>query len=167
MSLQYRTSLFAFLGITLLWIVVLTRVWAAVYHGRGSVGGFSLHTTVVYLTLGNLQAYLIITPLAHILADRVRTGEVLFDVSRPIGLPGQMLALQAGRSLVQIAAILVVAPLAGLLGGLSAPAGMAAGLLYPLALLFGLLLNTMLALLVGLSAFWTVDNMALATLFRF
>jgi ABC-2 type transport system permease protein len=58
-------------------------------------------------------------------------------------------------------------PVAGLLGGLSAPAGLAAGLLYPVALVLGWLLNALLTLLIGLSAFWTVDNNGLATLFRF
>jgi ABC-2 type transport system permease protein len=167
MGLRYRTAVFASAAATLLWILLLTRVWTAAYRDRPTVAGFTLEATVVYLTLANLQAIVLNSPLSYLMASRVRTGEVLFDVSRPLGYPGQMLALQAGQSVVQIGVMVVVLPLAGLLGGLSAPAGVAAGLLYPVALLLGLVLNALLTLLVGLSAFWTVDNQGLATLFRF
>jgi ABC-2 type transport system permease protein len=166
-GLRYRVSLFASAIATLLWILLLTRVWTAAYQGRATVAGFTVETTVVYLTLANLQATVINSPLSYIIAGRVRTGEVVFDVSRPLGYPGQMLALGAGQSLTQIAVMILVLPVAGLLGGLSAPAGLSAGLLYPVALVLGWLLNALLALLIGLSAFWTVDNNGLATLFRF
>jgi ABC-2 type transport system permease protein len=166
-SVQYRAGIFSAAAVMVVWVLLLTRVWTAVYHGRLTVAGFDLHTTVVYLTLANLQAAVINSPLSYVMAFRIRSGEVLFDVSRPIGYPGQMLALQAGQSLVQAAVVLLAAPLAGLAGGLSAPAGMAAGLTYPIALLLGWVLNALLALLVGLSAFWTVDNQGFATLFRF
>lgn len=166
-GLQYRVTVFASAVVTLLWILLLTRVWAAAYEGRPTVAGFSLESTVVYLTLANLQAIVLNSPLPYVIAGRVRTGEVLFDVSRPLSFPGQMLALQAGQSMTQTAIMVLVSPVAGLIGGLSAPAGLAAGLLYPVALLLGWLLNALLALLIGLSAFWTVDNLGLATLFRF
>ena len=165
-SLEYRGALYAFLGVTLLWIVALTRVWTAVYHGRSTVAGYPLHTMVVYLTLANLQGMLLQSPLSFLVANRIRSGEVVFDVSRPIGYPGQMLALRAGQSLAQIGLAVLVTPLAAVLGGLS-PAGTAAALGYLLALILGWLLNAMLALLMGLSAFWTVDNLGLTTLFRF
>jgi viologen exporter family transport system permease protein len=165
-SLQYRIFVFASAGGALLWILILTRVWGAAFAGRSTVAGFTAADTLVYLT-ANLQAIVINSPLPYIIANRVRSGEVIFDVSRPLGYPGQMLGLQAGQSVVQLAIMLVVAPVAAFIGGLSAPAGLAAGLLYPVALLLGGLLNALLSLLVGLSAFWTVDNGGLATLFRF
>ncbi|GIE94344.1 ABC transporter permease [Paractinoplanes rishiriensis] len=167
MALQYRVVIFAFAFVTLLWIVLLTRLWTAAYQDRPAVAGFTLDQMVVYLTLSSLQAMIIISPLAHIIAGRVRSGEVVFDVSRPLSYPGQMLALQAGQTLTQTSIVLLVAPLAALLGGLAAPASAAAGLLYPVAVLFGWLLNALLTFLIGLSAFWTVDNMGLSTLFRF
>ncbi|MFI1988949.1 ABC transporter permease [Actinoplanes sp. NPDC020271] len=167
MRLQYRSMIFASTAVTLLWIVLVTRVWSAAYQGRDTVAGLTLESTVVYLTLANLQAVVVNTPITWIMASRVRSGEVLFDVSRPLGYPGQMLALQAGQSMIQIAVTVVVAPFAALLGGLSAPAGAAAGLLYPVALLFGWVLNALLTLLVGLTAFWTVDNLGISVLYRF
>lgn len=165
--LQYRSTVFASMAVTLLWIVLVTRVWSAAYQGRDTVAGMTLQSTVVYLTLANLQAAVINTPVTWIMASRVRSGEVLFDVGRPLGYPGQMLALQAGQSLVTVGVTLLVAPVAGLLGGLSAPAGVAAGLLYPVALLLGWALNALLTVLIGLTAFWTVDNMGIAVLYRF
>lgn len=167
LGLQYRTVVFAFAAVTVLWILLLTRMWTAAYHGRATVAGFTLDGLVVYLTLANLQAIVINSPLAFTIAGRIRSGEIIFDVSRPVSYPGQMLALQAGQTLTQAAVVVVVAPIAGLLGGLSSPTGLAAGLLYPVALLLGWLLNALLAFLVGLSAFWTVDNVGLATLYRF
>jgi ABC-2 type transport system permease protein len=167
MALQYRVVIFAFAFVTVLWIVLLTRVWTAAYQDRPVVAGFTLDQMVVYLTMGNLQAVIINSSLAYIISGRVRSGEVMFDVSRPISYPGQMLALQAGQTLTQATLLVLVVPLAGLLGGLSAPATAAAGLCYPFALLAGWLLNALLAYLIGLSSFWTVDNLGLSTLFRF
>jgi ABC-2 type transport system permease protein len=166
-GVQYRLAQLFNAFAILIWILLLTQVWQAAYRGRPMVGGLTLETTVVYLTLANLQATVIDSPLSWFMAGRVRTGEVLFDVSRPIGFPGQMLALQTGQSLTQAAVMLIVSPLAALIGGLSAPAGLAAGLLYPVALLLGWLLNALLALLIGMSSFWTVENTGLSTLFRF
>ncbi|BCY12166.1 ABC-2 family transporter protein [Actinoplanes sp. L3-i22] len=165
--LQYRSTIFASMTVTLLWILLVTRVWSAAYQGRDTVAGLTLESTIVYLTLANLQAVVINTPITWIMASRVRSGEVLFDVSRPMGYPGQMLAMQAGQSMLQIAVMLVVTPVAALLGGLSGPAGLAAGLLYPVALLLGWVLNALLTLLIGLTAFWTVDNLGISVLYRF
>ncbi|GAA2689694.1 ABC transporter permease [Actinoplanes palleronii] len=165
--LQYRITIFASAAVTLLWILLVTRVWSAAYQGRDTVAGLSRESTVVYLTLASLQAIVINSPLMWIMAARVRSGEVVFDISRPLGYPGQMLALQAGTSVTQIAVTLLVVPLAGLIGGLSGPAGLAAGLLYPVALLLGWMLNGLLSLLIGLTAFWTVENTGIAVLYRF
>ncbi|MEV6349286.1 ABC-2 family transporter protein [Actinoplanes sp. NPDC051851] len=166
-AMQYRTALFSSPVVTLIWILVLTRVWSQAYQGRPVVAGFTLQTTIVYLTLASLQAVVIDSPLPFVIAGRVRTGEVIFDVNRPIGFAGQMLALQAGQTGTQLIVVLAAAPLAAWIGGLAAPAGVTAGLLYPVALLAGLVLNALLGLLIGLSAFWTVDNWGLSTLYRF
>lgn len=63
-------------------------VWAAVYDGRSSVDGLSLDTLIVYLTLVNLQMFLMTTPIAQHIHSRIRTGVVFFDFMRPIGYPG-------------------------------------------------------------------------------
>ncbi|AEV85901.1 hypothetical protein ACWT_4882 [Actinoplanes sp. SE50] len=165
--LQYRSTLFASIAVTLMWIVLVTRVWSAAYRGREVVAGLTLQATVVYLTLANLQAMIINSPITWIMANRVRTGEVVFDVGRPLGYPGQMLAMQAGQSVIQTAAMVIAAPVAGLLGGLSRPAGVTAGLLYPVALLLGWVMNALLTMVVGMTAFWTVDNLGIAVLYRF
>lgn len=165
--LQYRSTIFASVAVTLLWILLVTRVWSAAYQGRDTVAGLTMESAVVYLTLANLQAVVINTPITWVMASRVRSGEVLFDVSRPMSYPGQMLAMQAGQSLIQIAVMVLVAPLAALLGGLSGPADAAAGLLYPVALLLGWVLNALLTLLIGMTAFWTVDNLGISVLYRF
>jgi ABC-2 type transport system permease protein len=165
--IQYRVAVLASTAVTLLWILLVTRVWTAAYQDRETVAGLTLQSTVVYLTLANLQAVVLNSPLPWIISDRVRTGQVLFDVSRPLGYPGQMLALQAGQSLTQAVVTLAAVPVAGLLGGMSGPAGLTAGLLYPIALLLGWALNALLALLIGLTAFWTVENAGIAVLYRF
>ncbi|GLW27838.1 ABC transporter permease [Actinoplanes regularis] len=165
--LQYRSTVLASVVVTLVWILLVTRVWSAAFQDREVVAGLTLESTVVYLTLASLQAAVINTPVTWIMSSRVRSGEVLFDVSRPLGYPGQMLALQAGQSMIQVAVMVLVTPVAGLLGGLSGPAGLTAGLLYPVALVLGWVLNALLTLLIGLSAFWTVDNVGITVLYRF
>jgi ABC-2 type transport system permease protein len=166
-QLQYRAAIFARLGVALVWLLLLTRVWTAVYHGRSTLGGLDLHTTVVYLTLANLQGMILNSPLSYVMANRVRTGEVLFDVQRPVGFLRQMLATEAGTSIVQVGLSVLALPAAALVGGLSLPAGPVAGVGYLVSLALGWVLNSLISVLVGLSAFWTVDNMGFAVLFRF
>jgi ABC-2 type transport system permease protein len=166
-SFQYRVFLFASIGVTVIWVLMLSRIWTAVYRGRPSLAGFDLHTTIVYITLANLQTLVLGSVLAYVMSNRIRGGQVVFDLGRPIGYLGQMLALHGGNSLLSLGFALVAAPFAALAGGLDAPASVTAGACYLLALILGWTLNAAIALLIGLTAFWTVNNEGFSTLMRF
>lgn len=165
-ALQYRAALLARAGITVVWVLLLTRVWTAVYQGRDTVAGFDLRAAVTYLTLANLQAAVLASPISMVMSTRVRTGEVVFDLTRPVGYLGQMVAMQAGQTATTLAVVLVAAPVAALVGGVQPPAGPAAVLGFVAALGVGWLLSTLLDVLVGLAAFWAVDIMGFAVLYR-
>jgi ABC-2 type transport system permease protein len=165
-ALQYRAALLARAAITVVWVLLLTRIWTAVYQGRDTLAGFDLPAAVTYVTLANLQASVLTSPVSAIMSSRVRSGEVLFDLIRPVGYLGQMVALEAGHAATTLGVVLLAAPAALLVGGVQAPAGPVAVLGYLVTLALGWLLSTLLDVLVGLTAFWAVDIMGFAMLYR-
>lgn len=155
---QYRVMVLCMVLVSVVQVFVLARVWEAVYAGRGEVQGFSLRETIVYLTLANLQAaFLLSSRVSYIIAFRVRDGTVVFDVSRPVGFVGQMVAVSAGRAVVTLLFVALAAPLAFWAGGISAPASPTAALAYAVSLLLAWAINALVAVAVGLMAFWTME----------
>src|ERR671917_1255399 len=87
----YRASVITTAMLVVVEVFLLRMIWTSVYDGRSSVDGLSLDALIVYLTLVNLQMFLMTTPLAQQIHSRIRTGVVFFDFVRPIGYPRQML----------------------------------------------------------------------------
>ncbi len=155
--LQYRVAVLSSAALSVVWILLLTRVWTAVYGERGLVEGFDLETLIVYLTLVNLQNVIMSNSVTRIITERVRVGTVLFDIARPMPLISQLIAQQAGQSVGVCGFVLLAAPFAALVGGLAPPADLGAAVTYPVALTLGWLINTLLAILVGLATFWAME----------
>ncbi|RZS91033.1 ABC-2 type transport system permease protein [Motilibacter rhizosphaerae] len=156
--LQYRVMVFVMVGLSLVQVLVLTRVWHAVYSGRAEVGGLPLRETIVYLTLTNLQAGLLMpSSVDFLIGLRIRTGHVVFDVSRPYGYVGQMVAMSGGRQLAVLAFMLLGAPLGFWIGGISAPHSAGAAVAYAVALAVAWAIYAQVSVLVGLSAFWLTE----------
>ncbi len=165
-ALQYRLGIAAQVAATLVSLLVVVQIWTAAYGGRASVDDIPLEDMKVYLTLANLQGALVAISVSQDIAERVRSGVVFFDVSRPVPYLGQMLALQVGQSLAVLGVTLVAAPIAALVGGLAPPASGPAALAYAVALLLGWLINALIGLLIGVAAFWAVDIGGFDMLYR-
>jgi len=163
----YRASVITTAGLLVVEVFLLRMIWTSVYDGRSSVDGLSLDVLIVYLTLVNLQMFLMTTPIAQHIHSRIRTGIVFFDFVRPIGYPRQMLGIQAGTTIGQATLLLPAIPAAFLAGAISGPAGTAAAFAYALSLLLGYGIAVLLAMLLGMAAFWTTEISGIATFYRF
>lgn len=163
----YRASVFTTALLLVVEVFLLRMIWTSVYGGRSSVDGLSLDALIVYLTVVNLQMFLMTTPIAQHIHSRIRTGVVFFDFVRPIGYPRQMLGMQAGTTLGQASLLLPAVPVAFLAGAISPPAGTAAAFAYSLSVLLGYLIAVLLALLLGMAAFWTIEISGITTFYRF
>jgi len=163
----YRASFITTAVLLVVEVFLLRMVWTAVYDGRSSVDGLSLHTLIVSLTLINLQMFLMTTPIVQHIHSRIRTGVVFFDFVRPIGYPRQMLGIQAGTTVGQASLLLPAIPAAFLAGAIAPPAGTGAALAYALSLILGYAIAVLLALLLGMAAFWTIEISGIALFYRF
>lgn len=166
-ALVYRANLvFNLLGV-LLQIYLLKVVWTAVYAGRGSVSGISLGVLVPYLTLTNLQLWLLSPFLTTFLQQRVKDGLVALDLTRPVGFLGQLLAQQFGITAGIAPFVVAALPLTLVIGELRLPASVAAAVLYAASLILAYLIVVLLGLLLGLVAFWTFEVTSFLTMYVF
>jgi ABC-2 type transport system permease protein len=154
---MYRFNLIVALVMVLLQVFLLKTVWAALYANQLSVDGFSRHILVTYLTLANLQMWVLYPSIFGAVRARVHSGAIAHDLVRPIGFPGQMLAQQLGTTLGAVPFLALTLPLAALAGGLQLPASLAAAGCYMISLILAYMVMALLGLLLGLLAFWTVE----------
>lgn len=163
--LAYRTRFFFSALQIIVQIYVLRVVFTSVYAGQGSVDGITLRTTVVYLTLANLQGFFSSSFLDYFIRSRVREGKIASELARPAGFLGQMLALQIGSTLAMLPLLVVAFPLAWLVGGMSGPASAGYGALYAVSLALAYVIIVLLGLIMGISAFWTLETTGIAMIY--
>ncbi len=157
MVLAYRTSLaFDLLGL-LLKVYLLNMVFTAAYAGRGTINGIHLNQVITFVTLANLQVWLLFPIIARYLYGRIRQGQVAFDLARPVPILGQLLAHQVGATAARFPVVLLSMPLIMIVGGLEPPPSATAGLLYLLSLALGYLITVLIALMIGLLGFCTIE----------
>jgi len=163
----YRVGLLFNVASILIQVYLLKVVWTAVYAGRSSVGGLGLPTLITTLTLANLQLWVMAPFIANYLYQQVYNGKIALDLARPVGFLSQMLALQAGYTVGLIPYVVLAFPAAWLLGGLQPPASALDALLYVVSLALAYLISVLLGLLLGLSAFWTLEMGGFLGMYRF
>jgi ABC-2 type transport system permease protein len=166
-AFTYRVNLAMELVGVLLKIFLLKVVWIAVYAGQGAVEGVELRHVISFITLANLQMWLIFPLLAWHIQERIREGQIAVDLARPVPFLGQLLANQVGGTLAVAPFAALAFPLALLVGGLEPPASATAGLLYLVSMLLAYLVTTLLGMLMGLIAFWTLQAEGLQAIYGF
>jgi ABC-type uncharacterized transport system permease subunit len=163
----YRAGLVFNVASILIQVYLLKVVWTAVYAGRSSVGTLGLQTLITTLTLGNLQLWVIAPFIANYLYQRVYEGKIALDLARPVGFLSQMLALQVGYTVGIVPFVLLALPVALLIGGLQPPSSALAAALYLLSLALAYLISVLMGLVLGLSAFWTLEIGGFLGMYRF
>ena len=98
----YRANLFFGLISPLVIIFVVRALWTALYAGSPSHNGIPIEVTLTYAVITRAIYPLFPNSLISYLNGRVRSGNIIFDISRPISLPTQLFALELGRSLAAL-----------------------------------------------------------------
>jgi ABC-2 type transport system permease protein len=163
----YRFNILFWMLETVMRIYILGVVWTTVYREQGGVAGLALDDLITYLTLANLQLMVTYPIVGEMIQTRVREGLIAIDLARPVPLLGQLVSQQIGATLGLMPPLLLVLPLAFLLGSLRLPSSPEAALLYlaSTALAYAILVE--IALLLGLLAFWTVETWAFNGIYQF
>ncbi|ANW21769.1 hypothetical protein BB341_02195 [Streptomyces clavuligerus] len=166
-AMTYRQNTFLLLMIVILNIFILSRLWTTLFEGRDAIGGMSQDTFLLYITIVNLQSWVFTNVSVHqYVYQRVRTGEVVFDLMRPVGFLPQLMAHMAGAHLFMALSVLVALPVVFWVGTLGAPASATAFALYLPSFLAGYVISVLLALLLALVAFWTVETSGFTVLYQ-
>ncbi|HEV8229247.1 MAG TPA: ABC-2 family transporter protein [Candidatus Limnocylindria bacterium] len=163
----YRFNLVLQLVGLLLQIFLLRVVWTAIYADRAAVDGIDLVALLTYLTVANLQIYLIYPEGGELLQQRIREGKVALDLARPVGLIEQLVAQHVGYTLGFLPFVLATIPVAFFVGVLRPPASVEAALLYLAGLVIAYVVILLIGLLLGMIAFWTLETGGLWAIYRF
>jgi ABC-2 type transport system permease protein len=153
----YRVNVIFATFLTGLQIYLLTVVWKAAYGGRTEVDGIAIEQLLVYLTLANLQLRFLRPEMDFHIQQRIREGQIGFDLSRPVGYPSQLMAGAVGEMVGLLPFLVVAFPVALIAGELTAPASVEAGFGYAAALFLAWIVAALLVLLIGLVSFWTLE----------
>ena len=139
---------------------MLAYVFLAVYRVRDDVGGYSEAdaVTFVWLTQAVLSVVASFGPSWSELALRVRSGDIVTDLRRPLDLQRALLAEDAGRALYQLF-FRAVPPFAlgALVFDVVAPTDPARWLLFAVSVACAVVVSFGVRFLVNLSAFWLLD----------
>jgi ABC-2 type transport system permease protein len=163
----YRGEVIGGLLVVLFRILLLKAVWTAAYAGRTSVDGVPLPDLITFVTLGNLQLVLMRPMLVWYLQQRIHEGQIGLDLARPVPFLGQLFAQQVGATAGLVPFVVLSVPLAFLVGNLAPPASPAAAIAYLASLSLAYLISTLIGLLMGLVAFWTVQTLGVGVIYEF
>lgn len=165
-AIVYRANTFFLLVLMVLQIFILRKVWTALFAGQSTVDGLSLHALLVYLTVANLQTWILQDPTVNrYMHQRIREGQIAFDLVRPTGFVPQMYAHIAGSSVAVASVGLIALPFIAFAGVLAPPPSGEALAAYVVSLVLAYVLSTLLTLILGMVAFWTMEVSGLTMLY--
>jgi len=95
----YRANMIFQLAGVIVQVYLLKAIWTAIYLHSSNSNHVQLSVLISYLTLANLQTWVLTPKITDVLQDRIRTGDVALDIAKPINFPARLMAQQFGISL--------------------------------------------------------------------
>ena len=143
-------SVFGFIRVSVL--------FAAIGAAGGTLAGYDDRTVATYVWLGQAMLAAVALFGSTELADRVSSGEIAVDLSRPVDLLAAYWASDLGRAVFQLLARGLPPLLIGALTvGLALPGSWTAYPLGVLSLFLGISISFLIRFAVNLIAFWALD----------
>ena len=158
-TLTYRFELWMELLINVLFMLVYVYLWKALYTGRTSVEGYDLSRILTYIVVSQtLLTFTFTLRIARIIEEKVRTGEVVTDLMKPIDFQLMTLATAAGTS--SHTALFNMLPKFLLFYGafgLSLPSSLLTVFLFIISVVLGYVILFSIEFIIGIFAFWVVE----------
>ena len=158
-TLTYRFELWMELFINVLFMLVYVYLWKALYTGQTSVEGYDLNGILTYIVVSQtLLTFTFTLRVARIIEDKVRTGEVVTDLMKPVDFQLMTLATAAGTS-THTALFNMLPKFLLFYGvfGLSLPGEPLTVLLFIISVVLGYVILFSLEFIIGIFAFWLVE----------
>ena len=156
----YRSELVARIIQMVLFMGVFMALWTAAYgvSGREDLQGYTLIEMVWYLAMTETITLSCSRVFVEI-SEAVKAGDLAYTLARPLSYPFYQLANSLGNSAPRFLLNLLTAAVVVTLG-IRQVAGSPAGLVAFLGMAtLALLLDSLIAVLIGLSAFWIEEVM--------
>ncbi|AXE38736.1 ABC transporter permease [Acidipropionibacterium virtanenii] len=156
-SWAYRIDLASGIAGLLIQVWLLKVVWTTVYGNSTTVRGIDRTQAVSYAVLAAcIQTALMPWQFSGLNA-RVRTGQIGIDMTRPLGLIGQVLAQNAGTLAGRLPITAIGIAWAVVIGALALPPQVGTLGLWILSTLLGVAISLILNLLVSMASFWSLE----------
>lgn len=155
--LAFRSEVFVGVLSLCLRVLLVFLVWKAVYGARDGVAGISHDTAIGYAVLGAIFNAVLQPWQFSGLRSRVRTGNVVFDIMRPVSLITQSLAEQLGSTLAGFPKAIIAIAFGLVLGAVPGTASGLRVFAFIVSALAGIAIALLCNLIVGMVAFWTTD----------
>jgi ABC-2 type transport system permease protein len=167
MMLQYRTAAWAgFMTQAFFGFVIVMR-FIGFYESSIQQQPLALHETLSYIWLGQAMFSLIPFNLDAELAERIRSGNIAYELVRPVRIYPFWFARQVANRVVPfllrgiplfLFAILIL-PLAGLdYLSLGLPLNVESLCLFLISLVFAVLISSCFSMILNISLFWTISG---------
>jgi len=163
---MYRINVVMGIVLTGITIYLLTILWKAAYGDRTDVDGVSIHQMLVYLTIANLQLRFLTPEVDQEIEERIREGQIGFDLNRPLPYPFQLVAGALGQMIGLLPMLVVAIPVAFIFGELQAPTSVEAGIAYVASLAIAWIVAVELNMIIGLVGFWTLEMTGFKMMYR-
>ena len=158
-TLTYRFELWMELFINVLFMLVYVYLWKALYADRTSVEGYDLNRILTYIVVSQtLLTFTFTLRVARIIEEKVRTGEVVTDLMKPIDFQLMTLATAVGTS--SHTALFNMLPKFLLFYGafgLSVPPSFLTIFLFIISVVLGYVILFSIEFIIGIFAFWLVE----------
>ena len=162
----YRINVIMGIFLTGITIYLLTILWKAAYGERTEVDGVSIEQMLVYLTIANLQLRFLTPEVDQEIEERIREGQIGFDLNRPVSYPLQLLAGAAGQMIGMLPMLVLAFPVAFIFGELRPPASPEEGAAYVISLVLAWLVAVQVNMVIGLISFWTLEMTGFKMMYR-
>jgi ABC-2 type transport system permease protein len=158
-TLVYRFDLLIGLARVLILIGVFHYFWLALYGGRADYAGVPINQALTYAALSLIINPLFSNSLVMEVGGRIRSGNVLFDVTRPVNYGDLLLYQTAGKAAVRLlTTTLPLFALTYLLVGIDMPAAPAMWLAFLASLGLSFLIAYYIDYLAALAGFWFTET---------
>jgi len=139
--------------------LALILMWTAIYDGSDTIRGFTLQEMITYILVGNLFYSMVRNFLSTIVARDIKDGRLSMFLVKPINYFHYIISQEIGRiSLATIMSILSQAiVIIFFLNIFIWNTDVRYLLLILVMILFAFVIELLLAYLIGLIAFWTVE----------
>lgn len=162
---SFRTERRVALLTLLVHVSLSLMVWKAIMAASSTTPVMSRQETLAYVAFAQISYFCLVPWTFSSVTERVRSGAILSDLTRPVGFLSQVFARNVGTYISQLPLAAVAVIVACLLGA-RLQTSLASLALCAASLVFSTLLTLALNTLMSLVSIWTVETSGLYMMYR-